>query len=430
LSASETAYRCDFPALNPPQGLSQVPPQGSALRGGAAFPLYLDNAATTQKPLTVLQAIEGFYRDFNANPYRGLYHLSRQATQVYEGCRAVVADFVGVDPTEIVFTRNATEALNLTAYSWGLANLKPGDQIALLISEHHSNLVPWQFVGTQTGAELIYLYPTKRGQLSTREIDAKVGPRTRIVACAQVSNVLGSINPIEALTRRAHEQGALVVCDCAQSVAHMPLDLRQLDVDFAAFSGHKMYGPMGIGILFAKAELLANMQPFLYGGEMIDQVWDTHTVYREGPRRFEAGTPNVAGAFGLTAAIDYLRQVGFENIQRIEREHTAQLLAGLAALPDVKVIGDPEPSENRCGVVSFTLNGIAPDRVAYNLDAAGIAIRSGSHCAQPLHRALLLEASCRVSPCFYNTGEEIERFLSALAAVKEHENRHIMSSSP
>jgi cysteine desulfurase/selenocysteine lyase len=419
VNADAATYRNDFPAL-----------REDATRAGAAPPIYLDNAATTHKPLTVLRALKGFYENFNANPYRGLHRPSRQATRVYESSRSAVAAFVGARPEEIIFTRNATEALNLVAYSWGLANLKPGDQIALLISEHHSNLVPWQFVSERTGAELVYLYPTKRGQLSAREIDAKLGPRTRVVACAHVSNVLGSVYPVGELVRRAHEQGALVVCDCAQSVAHLPLDLQQLDVDFAAFSAHKMYGPMGVGVLYAKAELLADMQPFLYGGEMIEQVWDTHTVYREGPRRFEAGTPNVAGAFGLTATIDYLQQLGFEKIQRIERALTVQLLAGLAAMPDVRIIGDPEPSANRCGVVSFTLSGMTPDSVARNLDAANIAIRSGSQCAQPLHRALRLEASCRVSPCFYNTPAEIERFLAVLAEVKERENRRLMVSVP
>lgn len=418
MSIVGATYRDDFLALS------------EALSEGAPPFIYLDNAATTQKPQAVLQAIEGFYQEFNANPYRGLYRRSRVATQIYEGSRRVVADFVGAAPDEIVFTRNTTEALNLVAYSWGLANLKAKDQVALLISEHHSNLVVWQFVAAQTGAELVYLYPTRQGHLSVEEINAKIGPRTRIVACAQVSNVLGSVYPIEALTRRAHEQGALVVCDCAQSVAHLPLNLHQLDVDFAAFSGHKMYGPMGIGVLYAKASLLAELRPFLYGGEMIDQVWDTHASYLKGPRRFEAGTPNVAGAFGLAAAIDYLQQTGFENIQRIEQALTTQLLVGLSSLSDVRVIGDPQASEGRLGVVAFTLNGMAPDRVARVLDADGIAIRSGSHCAQPLHRALMLEASCRVSPCFYNTAAEIERFLVSLSTAKERDNRHIMSTLP
>lgn len=413
-------YYVDFPA---------VAPNG---RGGGDTRLttYLDNAATTQKPSIVLEAVEGFYRECNANPYRGAYETSKAATKLYECSRQMVADFIRAKHGEVVFTRNATEALNLVAYCYAAENLKPGDKIALPISEHHSNLVPWQHVCRKTGAKLVYLYPDAKGRLTKEEVEGKVDGSVRIVAMAHASNVLGTVQPVTEITAHAHAQGAVVVLDCAQSVAHCPLDVKALDVDFAAFSGHKMYGPMGIGALYAKEALLDSMPPFLFGGEMIDVVGDTRSTFEEGPKKYEAGTPNVAGAIGLAAAISYLLGIGFEEIALIEKNLTEILLEGLRSIEGIRIYGNPHASHDRLGTVSFNIEGCNPQDVAAMLDEDGIAIRSGSHCAQPLHRHLGIEASCRVTPCFYNTPEDIERFLEATQAVRRKISRRIMSLFP
>ena len=403
--------RSDFPAL--------------AAAGAASHrrrkPLaYLDNAATTQKPTCVIEALDRVYRAGTANPYRGAYRLSEDVTRLYEGARAVVARFVGADADEIVFTRNATEAINLIAHSFALAPgaLGPGDEIVLPISEHHSNLVVWQQVCRRTGARLVYLRPGADGRLSSEELSAKIGPATKIVACAQVSNVLGTVFPVERIIARAHEVGAVVVLDCAQGVAHLPVDARALDADFIAFSGHKMYGPFGIGVLFAARACMDRMDPFLFGGEMIDAVYERVATFESGPKRFEAGTPNVEGAVGLAAAAEYVSQLGFERIRLIERGLAERVLSGLGAIESVRIIGNRTADADRLGVVAFTVEGTEPDDVARVLDDAGVAIRSGTHCAQPLHRALDLEATCRVSPCFYNTPDEIDRFLEAVAGAR------------
>ena len=416
-----SCYYKDFPALCALDGEPGCTPPSLA---------YLDNAATTHKPSAVLETVEGYYRDCNANPYRGVYRTSAASTRLYEGSRNIVADFVGADASEIVFTRNATEALNLVAVCYALERLSEGDEIALPISEHHSNLVVWQRVCEKTGAKLVFLYPDENGRLRDGEMEDKIGPATKLVAIAHISNVLGTVFPIEKITALAHSMGAVVVLDCTQGVAHRPLDVRKLDVDFAAFSGHKMYGPMGIGVLYAKADLLESMPPFLLGGEMIDTVQDLHSTFESGPKRFEAGTPNVAGAVGLAAAIDYLNRIGFEEIEEIERSLTTRLLDGMRSIDSVRIHGNPYATLDRSGVVAFGVAGTHPQDIALVLDARNIAIRSGSHCAQPLHRRLGIEMSCRVSPCFYNTPEQIDRFLDAVGEARRTISRRIMSVFP
>lgn len=392
--------------------------------------IYLDNAATTHKPKVVFEAIENYYKIHNANPYRGAYRASVQATYLYESARSFVASFIGAAPDEVVFTRNTTEALNLVAYSYALENLHKGDQIVLPISEHHSNLVVWQYVCRVTGAELVYLYPDAKGRLLDEEIEKKIGPKTKLLTFAHISNVLGTINPARFIIEKAHAVNAVVVMDCAQSVAHRTLNVKELDADFIAFSGHKMYAPMGIGVLYGKAELLASMQPFLFGGEMIDLVQKDHATFEEGPKRFEAGTPNIEGALGLATAIDYLQTIGFETIDVIERSLTQRVLEGLRDMDMVTVYGNPSVAEDRCGVVSFNVKGAYPQDVALMLDEENIAIRSGTHCAQPLHQWLGIEASCRVSPCFYNSTEEIDRFLEVLSHARRNISKRIMSVFP
>ncbi len=417
----ESLYRSDFPALLATTDTNRR----------SDFPIArLDNAATTQKPSAVIEALNQYNRQLNATPYRGVYQASRTSTKLYEAARCVVADFIGASAGEIVFTRNTTESLNLVAYSYALEHLGPGDEIALPWSEHHSNLVPWQFACRKTGANLVFLDLDSQGRLAAGEIERKIRPATRIVAIAQVSNVLGTVFPLTEVTARAHEMGAVVVLDCAQSIAHFPTDVRILEVDFAAFSGHKMYAPMGIGVLYGRRELLDDMTPFLFGGEMIDAVFDRQATFETGPKRFEAGTPNVAGAIGLAAAIDYLQRIGFDEIERIERNLAVRLLDGMRSIDSAIVYGNPQPAKDRSTVVSFNVKETHPQDVAFMLDEQGIEIRSGTHCAQPLHRRLGIEASCRISPCFYNTPEEIDRFLSAVEGVRRTISRHIMSIFP
>ena len=378
---------------------------------------YLDNAATTQKPLPVLAAIENYYREENANPYRGLYDLSVRATQANENARIRVQKFINAArPEEIIFTRNATEALNLVAYSYALRFLRAGDEIVLPVSEHHSNLLPWQQAAARTGAKLVYLYPDENGMYADSELEEKIGPRTKIVAAACVSNVLGTVLPVEKMIRLAHQNGAVAVLDCAQSVPHFKLDVQALDADFAAFSGHKMLGPMGIGVLYGKKEWLEKMPPFLFGGEMIEYVTEQESTFAPLPHKFEAGTPNVEGAVGLEAAIAYLDKVGYEAIAKTERELLDYTLAGLAEIPHVKVYGDH--GKPCCGVISFNVEEVHPHDVASILDGDGVAIRAGHHCAQPLMRYLGVNATCRASFYFYNTKDDADRFLAALKKVR------------
>jgi len=377
---------------------------------------YLDNSATTQKPDSVVRSICGYYGGCNANPHRGVYELSVKATKVYEDARRKVAKFLNAKPQEIIFTKNATESLNLIAYSYGLNNLRGGDEILITIAEHHSNLVPWQRVAKTTGATLNYIYLDADGNLSPEEIDKKLTRRTKILAVTQVSNVLGIINDIKTLAAKAHEVGAVIVVDGAQSVPHIPVDVQDLDADFLAFSGHKMLSPMGIGVLYGKKKILDAMPPFLSGGDMIEYVEEQETTFAELPQKFEAGTQNVGGAAGLSAAIDYLRGVGFDTIERIERDLTTYAIAELKKIPYVELYGCDV--ENKIGIVTFNVKDVHPHDVATILDAEGVAIRAGHHCAQPLMKYLGQNSTCRASFYFYNTRRDIERLIEAVQKVR------------
>ena len=385
------------------------------LAGGMA---YLDNAATTQKPLCVMEAVERFYKEENANPLRGLYELSAAATKEYEDAREAVRRFIGASaPEEIIFTRNATEGLNLAAYSWALNRLGPGDRIMTSVEEHHSNLLPWQMAAAKTGAELYYLEPDMEGRISEETFRAALKPGTKLVAMTQVSNVLGRENDIRLFASIAHEAGALFVCDGAQSVPHMKVDIRELDVDFLAFSGHKMLGPMGIGVLYGKKALLEEMDPFLRGGEMIRSVTREGASWAQLPEKFEAGTVNAAGAAGLHAAIRYYEKLGWGRITETERELTRRAMEGMSRIPFVKILGSPDP-DRHSAIVTFTVEGVHPHDVAAIMDEDGICVRAGHHCAQPLMQFLGVSSSARASFAFYNTEEEIDCFLACLSSLR------------
>ncbi|MBR4642413.1 MAG: cysteine desulfurase [Selenomonadaceae bacterium] len=380
-------------------------------------PAYLDNSATTQKPESVVRAICGYYGSCNANPHRGVYELSVKATKVYEEARRKVAAFLNAkSPKEIIFTKNATESLNLVAYSYGLNNLRGGDEILITIAEHHSNLVPWQRVAQATGAKLNYIYLAADGNLSAEDIDKKLTRRTKILAVTQISNVLGLVNDIKTLAAKAHEVGAVIVVDGAQSVPHIPVDVQDLDADFLAFSGHKMLSPMGIGVLYGKKKILEEMPPFLSGGDMIEYVEEQTTTFAELPQKFEAGTQNVGGAAGLTAAINYIQRVGFETIESIEKDLTTCALAELKKIPYVELYGCE--AENKIGIISFNIKDVHPHDVATILDAQGVAIRAGHHCAQPLVKYLGQNSTCRASFYFYNTRQDVERLIEAIQKVR------------
>lgn len=390
---------------------------------------YLDSAATTQRPRCVLEAIERHYRESNANPYRGSYRDSIIATAEYEQARLELADFLGVGNDEVIFTRNATEGLNLVAMSYALDHVGPHDEIALPRSEHHSNLVVWQRVCDLAGASLVYLSLDEDGRLAEGELD-KIGPRTKILACAHVSNVLGTIFPLKELAARIHAYGGVLVADCAQSAGHLPLDLASLDIDFAALSGHKMYGPMGIGALYVKRSIMEQMKPFLLGGEMVDAVWERKTTFKTGPQRFEAGTPNVDGALGLRAAVRFINEIGFEAIRDHERALSRRLVERLSALDNVKLYGNGRFADDRLGIASFNVSGTDPSDVSLFLDAQRIAVRTGSHCAQPLHRSLGIEQSCRASIGLYNDEGDIDALIDALGSMRDTVTRRIMGMFP
>ncbi|WP_234121942.1 cysteine desulfurase [Clostridium hydrogenum] len=398
-------YIEDFPALN--QEFN-----------GHRF-VYLDNAATTQKPVSVINAIDDYYRKNNANPHRGAYALSVKATELYEGAREVVRDFIGAEKSkEIVFVRNATEALNLIAFSYGLTFLNPGDEIVISIAEHHSNLVPWQQVAKAKGAELKYLYLNEEGIIPKEEIESKITSNTKIVSVTQVSNVLGTINPVKEIIEKAHSVGAIAIVDMAQSVPHMKVDVTSLDADFAVFSGHKMLAPMGIGVLYGKEALLEKMPPFLCGGDMIEYVWEQKTTFAEVPQKFEAGTQNVGGAVGLTEAIKYINKVGIETIEAIEKELTSYALEKLSEIPHITIYGTKDAAK-KAGVISFNIDDVHPHDVATILDSYGIGIRTGHHCANPLMRYMQVNATCRASFYFYNTKEDIDDLANGLKNVRK-----------
>ena len=399
-------FRGDFPLLNHTMN-------GKPL-------VYLDNGATTQKPESVIQAMCGYYGGCNANPHRGAYALSVQATDIYENARERIRRFIHAKSAkEIIFTKNATEALNLVAYSYGLTNIQAGDEILITISEHHSNLVPWQRVAKAKGAKLRYIYLEADGNLSAADIERKITSRTKLVAVTQVSNVLGLVNPVKDIAARAHRAGAVVVVDGSQSVAHMAVDVQDIDADFFAFSGHKLRSPMGIGVLYGREALLEAMPPFLSGGDMIEYVEEQDTTFAELPAKFEAGTQNVGGAAGLTAAIDYLEKFGFDNIQRIEKELVDYALPQLREMPYIELYGCDSRQDNKTGIITFNVKDVHPHDVATILDAEGVAVRAGHHCAQPLMKYLGQNATCRASFYLYNTKEDVDRWLAALAKVRK-----------
>lgn len=381
--------------------------------------VYLDNSATTQKPESVVRAICGYYGGCNANPHRGVYELSVKSTETYENARAKVQKFINAkSPAEIIFTKNATESLNLVAYSYGLENINSGDEILITISEHHSNLVTWQMVAKTKGATLNYIYLDDDGNLSEKDISAKLTKRTKILAVTQISNVLGLKNDIKTLSAKAHEVGAVIVADGAQSVPHIPVDVQDLDVDFLAFSAHKMLGPMGVGILYGREKILDTMKPFLSGGDMIEYVEEQETTFAELPNKFEAGTQNVGGAAGLTAAIDYINSIGFDEIERIEKKLTTYAISELKKIPYVELYGCDSRRDNKIGIVTFNIKDVHPHDVATILDAEGIAIRAGHHCAQPLMKYLGQNSTCRASFYFYNTIDDVDKLIDAIKKVR------------
>ena len=380
--------------------------------------VYLDSAATAQRPDVVIEAEMEFYRKYNANPLRGLYSLGIEATDRYEEARECVAKFIhAASAKEIIFTRNATESLNLVAYSYGLSHLRKGDEIVVSILEHHSNQLPWRMVAEKTGAVVKYLECDRQGQILDADLQAAFSEKTKLVAVTQVSNVLGIRTPIEKIVALARKSGAVVVLDAAQSTPHMEVDVQKLGVDFLAFSGHKLMAPMGIGVLYGRKELLSEMPPFLTGGEMIQTVTRDKVVYAELPHKFEAGTVNGAGAWALAAAIRYLQKVGYEQIQKQELLLTTQLMDGLKKVPHVQVQGSPDPKEH-CGIVSFTIDGVHPHDVSSILDADGIAVRAGHHCAQPLMQQIGVMSTTRASMYFYNTEEDIEKLLASVQTIR------------
>lgn len=395
------AYRKDFPLLM------------------AQDIAYLDNAATAQRPQCVLDAVNRFYCEQNANPLRGLYPLSVAATDAYENARAAVRRFLNAGSTsEIVFTRNTTEGLNLAAYSYGLSHIRAGDEVVVSILEHHSDLLPWQMVCRQTGAALKFLECEPDGSLDLNRAEAVITDKTNLVAVTHVSNVIGRVNPIRQLADIAHRHGAVIVVDGAQSTPHIPVDVQALDVDFLAFSGHKVYGPMGIGVLYGKRALLEEMPPFLTGGEMIESVTREGAVFAGLPHKFEAGTVNAAGAAGLRAAIEYVESVGFDAMHRQELALTQRTLTGMADMPHIHVIGSDRAEEHN-GIVTFTVEGVHPHDVSEILACDGVDVRAGHHCAQPLLQHLGYSATVRASFAFYNTENEVDRLLQSLSTIRE-----------
>lgn len=381
--------------------------------------IYIDNAATSQRPQCVIDAEGDFYKNYNANPLRGLYSLSVEATEVYENAREAVRKFIGAEKSnEIIFTRNTTESLNLVAYSYGLSNVKKGDEIVVSIMEHHSDLLPWQMVAKTCGAELKFIECAKDGSINLEKVKELITNRTKIVAMTQVSNVLGREYPVKEIAKLAHEKGAVMVVDGAQSTPHMRVDVTDLDADFFAFSGHKLLAPMGIGVLYGKEELLEKMPPFLSGGEMIDSVTRTSAVYAELPHKFEAGTVNAAGAAGLKAAIDYIEKVGFDYIGEREIALTSRAIEKMKKIPHVNIIGS-ENADEHTGIVTFTIDNVHPHDISEILAADGIAVRAGHHCAQPLLTHLGLNSTARASFAFYNTEDEVDKFTDSVATIRE-----------
>lgn len=375
---------------------------------------YLDSGATSQKPQYVINAIEEFYKKFNANPHRGAYSLSLEATEQYENTREKIAKFINArNKEEIIFSKNASESLNLIAYSYGLSNLKQNDEVVLSIMEHHSNLVPWQFVTKQTNSILKYMYINNEFELSKEEIESKITDKTKVVGITHISNVLGTINNVKEIIKYAHKKGAIVIVDASQSIPHTKVDVQDLDADFLVFSGHKMFAPLGIGVLYGKKELLNKMPPFLMGGDMIEYVYEQNTTYAPLPNKFEAGTQNVEGVVGLGAAIDYIESIGYKTINKVEQEVTEYAVNELSKLNFIEMYVTPN-KQNHSSVVSFNVRGVHPHDVASILDVKGVCIRSGNHCVQPLLRYMGMDSTCRASFSIYNTKEDVDKLVDAL----------------
>ena len=375
---------------------------------------YLDSGATTQKPIQVIKAVEGFYQKYNANPHRGAYSLSVEATEQYENTRTKIAKFINAKHREeIIFSKNATESLNLIAYSYGLDNLKKDDEVVISIMEHHSNLVPWQKMTKQTGSKLNYMYINENYEITDEEIENKITDKTKIVGITHVSNVLGTINNVKKIIKYAHKKGAVVIVDASQSIPHMKIDVQDLDADFLVFSGHKMLAPLGIGVLYGKREILNKMTPFLMGGDMIEYVYEQETTFAPLPNKFEAGTQNVEGVIGLGAAIDYIENLGYDKIQEIEHEVISYARQELSKLDYLTLYTTPN-EENHSSVISFNIKGVHPHDVASILDSEGVCVRSGNHCAQPLMRFLGIDSTCRASFYIYNTKEDVDKLVKAL----------------
>jgi cysteine desulfurase / selenocysteine lyase len=382
--------------------------------------VYLDSAATSQKPVKVIEAIEKYYREYNSNVHRGVHTLGTRATDGFEGAREKVRKFINAKSTEeVIFTRGTTASLNLVASSYARANIKEGDEIVISYMEHHSNLIPWQQACKAKGATLKYLPLQEDGTISLDDVRQTVTSNTKIVAVAQASNVLGVINPIKEIAKIAHENGAVMVVDGAQSAPHLKIDVQDLDCDFFAFSGHKMCGPTGIGVLYGKRELLENMEPVEFGGEMIDFVELYDSTWKELPWKFEGGTPIIAGAIGLAAAIDFLEEIGLENIQEHEHKLAAYALDKMSEIEGITIFGPMDPSK-RTGLVTFNLSDVHPHDVATVLDAEGIAVRAGHHCAQVLMKWLKQSATARASFYLYNTEEDIDKLVKGLVKTKEY----------
>lgn len=376
--------------------------------------VYLDSGATTQKPQCVIDAVNKFYENSNANPHRGAYSLSIEATEVYENTRRKIAKFINAKSSEeIIFTKNASESLNLVAYSYGLDTLNENDEVVLSIMEHHSNLVPWQMVTKKTKSNLKYMYINDEFELSNDEIESKITDKTKIVAITHVSNVLGTINNVKEIIKYAHKKGAKVLLDASQSIPHMKVDVQDLDADFVIFSGHKMLAPLGIGVLYAKKEILNKMNPFLMGGDMIEYVYEQETTFAPLPNKFEAGTQNVGGVVGLGAAIDYIEKIGYDEIRKYEDEVVGYAIDELSKLNYLTLYITPN-RENHSSVISFNIKGVHPHDVASILDSENVCVRSGNHCAQPLMRFLGIDSTCRASFYFYNTKEDVNILVKAL----------------
>ena len=375
---------------------------------------YLDSGATTQKPIQVIKAVEEFYHKYNANPHRGAYSLSVEATEQYENTRTKIAKFINAKHREeIIFSKNATESLNLIAYSYGLDNLKKDDEVVISIMEHHSNLVPWQKMTKQTGSKLNYMYINENYEITDEEIESKITDKTKIVGITHVSNVLGTINNVKKIIKYAHKKGAIVIVDASQSLPHMKIDVQDLDADFLVFSGHKMLAPLGIGVLYGKREILNKMTPFLMGGDMIEYVYEQETTFAPLPNKFEAGTQNVEGVIGLGAAINYIENLGYDKIQEIEHEVISYARKELSKLDYLTLYTTPN-EENHSSVISFNIKGVHPHDVASILDSEGVCVRSGNHCAQPLMRFLGIDSTCRASFYIYNTKEDVDKLVKAL----------------